>query len=245
MFIPLRLIPAPVQAVVLSTVLDLFFTHNETLAPMLDGLDGRVFRVHVRDMNTVFYMGFRAGRPWVHTAHEGEVDVRIDATTAGFARLCFARENADDLVFQQVLKLSGDSEAMLRFKKLLAAADIDWERELRSAVGEYFGNRVARAATMLIEAEAQVSTASGAAARRCLKEMNIPDQERFEAWQAGVEDAIRRSRRLKTRLTRLEKASKEKTGSGLESRTNQVMNKTVRDSRPDPVSPKSKRGPVS
>jgi len=206
MFLPLRLIPAPVQAVVLSTVLDLFFSRDDSLASRLEGLEGRVFRIHVRDMNTVFYMGFRAGRPWVHTSFDGDADVRIDATTSGFSRLCFAHEDPDELVFQQVLKLSGDSEAMLRFKKLLQAADIDWELELRAGFGEYFGSRVARAAKALIAVEARVSSASHETVRQYLKQMDIPDQERFEEWLAGVEDASRKVRRIKARITRREKS---------------------------------------
>jgi len=206
MFFPLRLIPTPVQAVVLGTVLDLFFSRDDTLSSLLEGLEGRVFRIHVRDMNSIFYMGFRAGKAWVHTSFDGDADVRIDATTAGFSRLCFAHEDPDDLVFQQVLKLSGDSEAMLRFKKMLQAADIDWERELRDGFGEYFGSRVAQAAKALIAAEAKVSSASHETIRQCLKQMDIPDQERFEAWQAGVEDAVRKTSRLKARITRLEKS---------------------------------------
>jgi len=214
MFLPLRLIPAPVQAVVLTTVLDLFFSRDDSLSPLLEGLEDRVFRIHVRDMNRVFYMGFRAGRAWVHTSFDGDADVRMDATTAGFSRLCFAHEDPDDLVFQQVLKLSGDSEAMLRFKKLLQAADIDWERELRAGFGEYFGSRVAQAAKALVEAEAKASSVSHETIRQCLKQMEIPDQERFEAWQAGVEDATRKISRLKARITRLEKSVQSKSPAG-------------------------------
>jgi len=112
MFLPLRLIPGAVQAVVLGTVLDLFFSRSDAspddgssdknLAEHLDALDGRVYLIHVRDTGMDFYMGFRAGRPWVHTSCQQEPDVRIDATTAGFARLCFAHEEPDDLVFPQV-----------------------------------------------------------------------------------------------------------------------------------------------
>ena len=204
MFLPLRLIPGAVQAVVLGTVLDLFFARNKDLAEHLDALDGRVYQIHVRDTGMDFYMGFRAGRPWVHTSCQQEPDVRIDATTGGFARLCFAHEDADDLVFQQVLKLSGDSEAMLRFKKLLAAADIDWERELRNGFGEFFGSRVAQAAKALIALEGKASTVVHEAVTQCLKDMDVPDEARLGDWQAGVEDVTRRLSRLKGKLTRLE-----------------------------------------
>ena len=130
--------------------------------------------------------------------------MRIDATTGGFARLCFAHEDPDDLVFQQVLKLSGDSGAMLRFKKLLAAADIDWERELRNGFGEYFGSRVAQAAKSLIALEGKASNAVHEAVTQCLKDMQVPDEARLGDWQAGVEDATRRLSRLKGRVTRAE-----------------------------------------
>jgi len=208
MFLPLRLIPAAVQAVVLSTVLDLFFSRkssqNAALAEHLDALDGRIYHIHVRDTGNDFYMGFKAGRAWVHTSSRAQADVRIDATTGGFARLCFAHEDADDLVFQQVLKLSGDSEAMLRFKKLLAVADIDWERELRDGFGEYFGSRVAQAAKALIALETKASASVQEAVSGCLKDLDVPDEARLNTWQAGAEDATRRLSRLKGRVTKLE-----------------------------------------
>jgi len=207
MFLPLRLIPAPVQAVVLTTVLDLFFSRDAGLAEMIEELEGKVFHIHVQDAGKDFYMGFTHGRPWVHPSHNEGVDVRIDATTGGFARLCFAHEDPDDLVFRRVLKLSGDSEAMLRFKKLLAAADIDWERELRGAFGDYFGSRVADAARALLAAEARFRDASRDAAGRCLRDIDVPTHERMEVWQAGVEEASRRTRRLKARISRLGKTA--------------------------------------
>jgi len=204
MFLPLRLIPVPVQCVVLSTVLGLFFARDKSLAPALEGLSGRVFRIHVRDTGTVFYMGFKKGQAWVHPNHEGDIAVEIDATTAAFARLCFAHEDPDELVFEQVLKLSGDSEAMLRFKKLLAQADLDWERELRDAFGDFFGNRVASAAHALVAAEKKVAESTQKILGEKLSGMDMPDAERTQAWQAGVEDLHRKIGRVKARVTRIE-----------------------------------------
>jgi len=204
MFLPLRLIPLPVQCVVIATVLDLTFSRNATLNTHLDGLEGKVFRITVRDMQHVFYLGFRRHKVWVHPSHEGEVDVQIEASTAGFARMCFTDDDPDDLVFQQVLKLSGDSEAMLRFKKLLAAADLDWERELRASFGEFFGSRVAKAAHALVHAEQRVMDTSKDALQQYLERMGTPNQQRLQTWQAGVEHLAHQVSRNKGRLTRLE-----------------------------------------
>jgi len=204
MFLPLRLIPVPVQCVVMTTVLDLVFSRDESLRPLLDDLEERVFRIHVHDTGAVMFLGFSRGRAWVHSAHQGDADVRMEATTAGFARMCFGHEDPDDLVFQQVLKLSGDSDAMLRFKKLFAAADLDWERELRAAFGEFFGSRVARAAHALVEAEQKLSESSRQVVADSLRDMEIPDGERLQTWQAGVEHLIHQISRSKGRVTRLE-----------------------------------------
>jgi len=204
MFLPLRLIPVPVQCVVLSTVLELFFSRDKSLVPLLEALNGKVFRIHVRDTNAVIFLGFKQGRPWVHPNHQGEADVRLDATTAAFARLCFAHEDPDELVFEQVLKLSGDSEAMLRFKKLLAAGDLDWERELRNAFGDFFGQRVASAAHALVAAEKKVAATAQQILEERLKGMDVPDGDRTQTWQAGVEDLHRKISRLKGRVTKAE-----------------------------------------
>jgi len=207
MFLPLRLIPLPVQCVVMSSVLDLAFSRDANLNEHLDGLNHKVFRIHVTDTNVVMFLGFKSGRTWVHADHADEADVRIEATMAGFARMCFAKEDPDDLVFQQVLKLSGDSEAMLRFKKLLAAADLDWERELRAIFGDFFGARVAKAAHALVAAEAKVSATSKDMLQDCLKNMQTPNQQRLQAWQAGVEQLSHQVTKLKGKTTRLEHRS--------------------------------------
>jgi len=208
MFLPLRLIPPSVQAVVLSTVLNMFFSRDESLEPLLNALDERIFHIHVKDMNRDFYLGFQRGKVRVHPDHKGKADVRIDATTGGFARLCFGREDPDDLVFQQVLKLSGDSDAMLRFKKLLAVADIDWERELNGLFGAYFGGRVAEAAKALLKTETKLQEMTHRGVQSCLSTMDVPNKQGLQEWQAGVEQAARDITRLKRRLTRLEKKLK-------------------------------------
>jgi len=204
MFLPLRLIPVPVQCVVMTTVLELVFSRDNALKDLLNDLDGRVFRIHVLDTNAIMFLGVSHGKVWVHSSFQGQVDVRMSATTAGFARMCFGHEDPDDLVFQQVLKLSGDSDAMLRFKKLFAAADLDWERELRASFGDFFGSRVARAAHALVAAEQKLAASSHQMVSHRLRDMEVPDGERLQAWMAGVEHLSHQISRCKARVTRVE-----------------------------------------
>lgn len=204
MFLPLRLIPVPVQCVVMTTVLELVFSRDTKLKSHLTELEGRVFRIHVSDTDTIMFLGFSRGKAWVHSTYDAKPDVRLTGTTAGFARMCFAHEDPDELVFQQVLKLSGDSEAMLRFKKLFAAADLDWERELRASFGEFFGTRVARAAHTLIATERKLANSTKEILQQNLHDMEIPDAAQLQQWQAGVEHLSHQISKLKGRVTRAE-----------------------------------------
>jgi len=204
MFLPLRLIPVQVQCVVMTTVLELVFARDKALKPLLNDLNGRIFRIHITDTNAVMFLGFTRNRAWVHSICSEHIDVRLSGSTAGFARMCFGHEDPDDLVFEQVLKLSGDSDAMLRFKRLFAAADLDWERELRAGFGDFFGSRVARAAHGLVKAEQKLTEVSREAISGRLREMELPDGDRLQQWQAGVEHLSHQLSRVKGRVTRLE-----------------------------------------
>jgi len=207
MFLPLRLIPVPVQCVVLSSVLQLFFEKNKQLDDSIEALEGKVFRIFIRDSGVVLFMGFKSGAVWVHPSSSQRPDVKIESTTAGFARLCFAKEDPDALVFQKVLRLSGDSEVMLRFQKLLTDLDLDWEMELRRTFGDFFGSKVAKAAYTLVDAEKRVREASTQLVDDCLRSVETPSEERLQLWQAGVESVSRKVNKLQRKLEKLEHLS--------------------------------------
>ncbi len=210
MFLPLRLIPVPVQCVVLASVLQVFFKDNGALLETLDALEGKVFRVFIKDTGAVFFIGFKHGNVWVHPSSQARPDVKIESTTSGFARLGFAKEDPDALVMQKVLKLSGDSESMLLFQKLLQELDLDWELELRRIFGDFFGRKVAHAAHKLIEAEQQLRDTSTRLVDDALKTMRVPSEERLQIWQAGVESVVRKTQKMMRHLDQLERmASRE------------------------------------
>ena len=202
--LPLRLIPVPVQCVVLTTVFDLYLRAHPDFRSHLEGLAGRCCRIRVRDSGAVLYLLITEQGIKARPEHRGEVDLQVEATVSGYARLCFGGEDVDDLVFKQVIKLSGDSEIMLRFKRLLAAAELDWERELRRAFGEFFGDKVARFAKGLIAAEQKAAAGSRRMVNGCLRRIGAPNEERLQRWQAEVETLSRRLPPLKGRVTRLE-----------------------------------------
>ncbi|MDX8381598.1 MAG: SCP2 sterol-binding domain-containing protein [Ghiorsea sp.] len=206
-FLPLRLIPLPVQCVVLSSVLQIFFKNNVKLENILEALEGKVFRIFIKDTGAVLFIGFKRMNVWVHPSSTQRPDVKIESTTTGFARLSFAKEDPDALVMKKVLKLSGDSEAMLLFQKLLQALDLDWEAELRHTFGEFFGSKVARTAYALIEAEKHVRETSTQLIDDALKGMDTPSAERLQLWQAGVESVSRKVNNLSRHMDRLEQSA--------------------------------------
>lgn len=211
MFLPLKLIPVPVQCVVLASVLQVFFKDNEALAVVLDDLEGKVFRVFIKDTGAVLFIGFKAGSVWVHPSSEQRPDVKIESTVTGFARLSFAKEDPDALVMQKVLKLSGDSQAMLLFQKLLHELDLDWELELRRTFGDFFGRKVAKAAYGLIEAEKKLREQSTKLIDQALRGIDTPSAENLQLWQAGVESISRKVNKLQRQLDKLEHAIQQQT----------------------------------
>lgn len=206
MFLPLKLIPVPVQCVILGSVLQLFFKDNQQLVSILDELEGKVFRVFIKDTGTVLFIGFKAGSAWVHPSSTQRPDVKIESTVTGFARLSFAKEDPDTLVMQKVLRLSGDSQAMLLFQKLLQELDLDWELELRRTFGDFFGRKVAKAAYSLIEAEKKLREQSTRLIDDALRGMDTPSTENLQLWQAGVESVSRKVNKLQRKLDKLEYA---------------------------------------
>jgi len=211
MFLPLKLIPVPLQCVVLGSVLQVFFKDNEALAVVLDDLEGKVFRVFIKDTGAVLFIGFKAGSAWVHPSSEQRPDVKIESTVTGFARLSFAKEDPDALVMQKVLKLSGDSQAMLLFQKLLHELDLDWELELRRTFGDFFGRKVAKAAYGLIDAEKKLREQSTKLIDQALRGMDTPSAENLQLWQAGVESISRKVNKLQRQLDKLEHAVQQQT----------------------------------
>ncbi|MDQ7058599.1 MAG: SCP2 sterol-binding domain-containing protein [Ghiorsea sp.] len=136
---------------------------------------------------------------------------KIESTVTGFARLSFAKEDPDALVMQKVLKLSGDSQAMLLFQKLLHELDLDWELELRRTFGDFFGRKVAKAAYGLIDAEKKLREQSTKLIDQALRGMDTPSAENLQLWQAGVESVSRKVNKLQRQLDKLEHAVQQQT----------------------------------
>jgi len=205
MFLPIRLIPISVQCIVLNTALDMLLSRSNDVNDALDALDGSVIKVHVSDISQVFFLGFKQHNVWVHPTHEQTVDVVLESSSTGFARLCFNAEDADELVLQKVMTLSGDSHTMLQFKKLFEKMDMDWDATLKNAFGYRFGKRVSRAAKKLIALDLSCQKSANHWTQQQLLQAGVPDQQRFEAWLAGVEALQRQSQQLNKRLKRAQR----------------------------------------
>jgi len=205
MFLPIRLIPISVQCIVLNTALDLFLSNAKDLEGTLDALDGSVIQINVSDIQQVFFLGFEQHNIWVHPKHHQNADVILESSTTGFARLCFNGEDADELVLQKVMRLSGDSHIMLQFKKLFEQMDMDWDVTLQHAFGYRFGKRVSSAAKKLIELDQQCQVGGHAWAQRQLLRQGVPNEQRFEACLAGVEELQRQSQQLNKRMQRAQR----------------------------------------
>ncbi|MDX8393999.1 MAG: SCP2 sterol-binding domain-containing protein [Mariprofundales bacterium] len=216
MFLPLQLVPHPARCVVLATVLNMYFMRQQTKQPelvtLLDELANCMLRIHITDANSTLFIGFSNGRVWVHPSSNQEADVCMQADTATFVRLCFAKEDPDALILQGVLQLSGDSAGMLRCKHLLIAADLDWEQELRSAFGEFFGAQVAEAAKKLLSVQQNMQThftqqqqqITQKMSSQCLSKLDIPNIKAIEHLENETQELAKILKNLQQRVHKLD-----------------------------------------
>ncbi|MDX8378227.1 MAG: SCP2 sterol-binding domain-containing protein [Mariprofundales bacterium] len=216
MFLPLQLVPHPARCVVLATVLNMYFMRQQTKQPelvtLLDELANCMLRIHITDANSTLFIGFSNGRVWVHPSSNKEADVCMQANTATFVRLCFAKEDPDELILQGVLQLSGDSAGMLRCKNLLIAADLDWEQELRSAFGEFFGAQVAETAKKLLSVQHSMQThftqqqqqITQKMSSQCLSKLDIPNIQAIEHLENDARELAKTLKNLQQRVHKLD-----------------------------------------
>ncbi len=90
------------------------------------GLDGKAFRIAVRDAGASVAFRVRPSR-FEPLGAGAPVDVTFTACAADFLLMATRRADPDTLFFERRLTIEGDTEAGLRLKNILDAVEIpDW-----------------------------------------------------------------------------------------------------------------------
>ncbi len=106
----------------------------DTMSRLAD-LSGKVIAIHLRGLNTAFYLVPHISGVRVLTAYSGQADTVLRGTPGAFMRLGATTRPAG-VLFSGDVEISGDVELGQRFKKILDAMEIDWEEQLSKPFGD-------------------------------------------------------------------------------------------------------------
>ena len=128
--VPLRFVPAAVQAAALTVLINHLLS-GQLLQTRLWELDGKSVSVHVLDVPWLMHFYIRQGQVWV--ANDMPLtDVTISGKLQGFLQLLGGSEDPDTLFFQRRLSVEGDTGTGVHVKNLLDAMEFDWDAHIDS-----------------------------------------------------------------------------------------------------------------
>lgn len=133
LLLPLRVIPGPVHAAVLSTVLNRLLV-GQPIAARLPELDGKVITIDITDAPCRLTFRITQGR--VASAPNAIPQVCIRGQFHDFWLLATRREDPDTLFFERRLCIEGDTETGLYLKNLLDSMEFDFKAHVEATFSE-------------------------------------------------------------------------------------------------------------
>ena len=130
--LPLRFIPAAIQAELLARVFN-HLMRGQTLGARLTALNGKTLGLHITDVPALLRFRIEHGGL---ARHDGTVsDVTIRGGFDDFWLMATRAEDPDTLFFSRRLAIEGDTETGLAIKNLLDALEYDWRAHVAAVLG--------------------------------------------------------------------------------------------------------------
>lgn len=112
-------------------------------AAKLTSLDGCSFALCLQDPAMVVVIGVSGQRLRLLDTDQEKVTTRLTGTWTDFAAVATADDPGSALINGNVT-VSGDTQALLALRKILAGLDLDWEQPLADAFGDVIGHQIGR-----------------------------------------------------------------------------------------------------
>lgn len=112
-------------------------------ATKLSELDGCRFALSLEEPSIELMIGIQAQRLQLLTGSEEKATTRLKGSWSAFAAIATADDPGAALINGDVT-LTGDTQALLTLRKILAELDLDWERPLADAFGDVVGHQIGR-----------------------------------------------------------------------------------------------------
>ncbi|AKH70511.1 hypothetical protein IMCC21906_02868 [Spongiibacter sp. IMCC21906] len=112
-------------------------------ANKLSALEGNRFALSLKEPNLDLVLGIAGQRVQILHGEAEDATSRLSGRWQEFAAIATAEDPGAALINGDVT-LTGDTGALLEFRKILAELDLDWERPLADAFGDVAGHQMAR-----------------------------------------------------------------------------------------------------
>lgn len=202
---PLQLLPTPLTATTLGVILNIFFRRYPELGERLAEMNGKLLEFDVEDLGQRFFMTVDGAEVRVHTYSDLGPDVTMAGNANAFLALLFQTEDPDSLFFSRELKLSGETDTGLRFKNLLANVEIDWERELTSALGWPLAKLLLASSGYFQNVWRSGKTGMSQTANEWMADETTPRQSELEAFRTELAELTKATDQLEGGISRAAK----------------------------------------
>ena len=115
---------------------------DETMPLKIKPLEGKVIEIVVKPLDVCFFMTFQGGRLQLLSSYEGVPDTVIYSSPLGLIRLSLLPASKSRSLFNDTIRISGDTELGQQVKALFDSIDIDWEGHLAYFTGDVVAHQI-------------------------------------------------------------------------------------------------------
>lgn len=109
---------------------------DESRLDKIKELDGKVLKIIITPLNVSFFIVFRDHEMQLLADYDQQVNTVIESSPLGLIRLSFLPASKVRSLFNDQIKMTGDTEFGQEIKKLFDEVDIDWEGHLAQFTGD-------------------------------------------------------------------------------------------------------------
>jgi ubiquinone biosynthesis accessory factor UbiJ len=113
-------------------------------APQIKALDGKVLKIIINPLDVCFFMQFTENTIALLAEYADEPDTVIQSSPLGLIRLSLLPASSVRSLFNDRIKITGDTAFGQQVKQLFDGIDIDWEGHLAHFTGDVVAHQIGR-----------------------------------------------------------------------------------------------------
>ena len=115
---------------------------DEHMPEKIQSLDGKTLEMIISPLNVNFFIHFKEGEIQLLDHYEGLADTIIHSSPLGLIRLSLLPASQARSLFNDKIRMSGDTELGQQVKQLFDDMDIDWEGHLAHFTGDVVAHQI-------------------------------------------------------------------------------------------------------